>query len=185
MRRSLRNGPVAVPVSPDCKRRAGNVHNRSQCKNWGLIMLDREGFRPNVGIILLNQKNQVFWGKRMRDPLVAVSARRHRTRRNSRAGDVPRAARRSGPAGRSMCKIMARTRDWLRYEVPDRFIRARCARPLQGPEADLVLAALIGRDWDLNLRRPTIPNSTPGAGTTTGCRWTWWSSSSAASTKWR
>ncbi|MFN5508867.1 MAG: RNA pyrophosphohydrolase, partial [Burkholderiales bacterium] len=24
-----------------------------------MIMLDREGFRPNVGIILLNQKNQV------------------------------------------------------------------------------------------------------------------------------
>ncbi|MBU3650587.1 MAG: RNA pyrophosphohydrolase, partial [Limnohabitans sp.] len=24
-------------------------------------MLDREGFRPNVGIILLNQRNQVFW----------------------------------------------------------------------------------------------------------------------------
>ena len=29
-------------------------------------MLDREGFRPNVGIILLNPKNQVFWGKRIR-----------------------------------------------------------------------------------------------------------------------
>ena len=29
-------------------------------------MLDREGFRPNVGIILLNQRNQVFWGKRIR-----------------------------------------------------------------------------------------------------------------------
>ena len=29
-------------------------------------MLDRDGFRPNVGIILLNQKNQVFWGKRLR-----------------------------------------------------------------------------------------------------------------------
>ena len=29
-------------------------------------MLDREGFRPNVGIILLNHRNQVFWGKRIR-----------------------------------------------------------------------------------------------------------------------
>src|SRR3569833_3457053 len=29
-------------------------------------MLDRDGFRPNVGIILLNPKNQVFWGKRIR-----------------------------------------------------------------------------------------------------------------------
>ncbi|RZI71422.1 MAG: RNA pyrophosphohydrolase, partial [Variovorax sp.] len=24
-------------------------------------MLDRDGFRPNVGIVLLNQRNQVFW----------------------------------------------------------------------------------------------------------------------------
>ena len=25
-------------------------------------MLDREGYRPNVGIILCNAKNEVFWG---------------------------------------------------------------------------------------------------------------------------
>ena len=30
-------------------------------------MLDREGFRPNVGIILLNAHNEVFWGKRLRE----------------------------------------------------------------------------------------------------------------------
>ena len=29
-------------------------------------MLDREGFRPNVGIVLLNARNHVFWGKRLR-----------------------------------------------------------------------------------------------------------------------
>ena len=29
-------------------------------------MLDREGYRPNVGIILINGQNQVFWGKRVR-----------------------------------------------------------------------------------------------------------------------
>ena len=30
-------------------------------------MLDRDGFRPNVGIILCNANNQVFWGKRIRE----------------------------------------------------------------------------------------------------------------------
>jgi len=29
-------------------------------------MIDRNGYRPNVGIILLNSKNEVFWGKRIR-----------------------------------------------------------------------------------------------------------------------
>ncbi|MFM7567115.1 MAG: NUDIX domain-containing protein, partial [Betaproteobacteria bacterium] len=30
-------------------------------------MLDREGYRPNVGIILVNGQNEVFWGKRIRE----------------------------------------------------------------------------------------------------------------------
>lgn len=29
-------------------------------------MIDRNGYRPNVGIILLNSKNEVFWGKRVK-----------------------------------------------------------------------------------------------------------------------
>ena len=28
-------------------------------------MLDRDGYRPNVGIIIANLRNQVFWGKRV------------------------------------------------------------------------------------------------------------------------
>ena len=30
-------------------------------------MLDREGYRPNVGIVLVNQHDEVFWGKRIRE----------------------------------------------------------------------------------------------------------------------
>src|SRR5688500_6779867 len=30
-------------------------------------MLEREGFRPDVGIILLNTQNEVWWGKRVRE----------------------------------------------------------------------------------------------------------------------
>ncbi len=30
-------------------------------------MLDRDGYRPNVAIVIVNAKNQVFWGKRVRE----------------------------------------------------------------------------------------------------------------------
>ncbi|HEX7935923.1 MAG TPA: hypothetical protein VF573_23035, partial [Paraburkholderia sp.] len=44
-----------------------SVYNQSNFKGFeGGCMLDREGFRPNVGIILLNAHNEVFWGKRLR-----------------------------------------------------------------------------------------------------------------------
>ncbi len=38
-------------------------------------------------------------------------------------------------------RIVARTRDWLRYEVPDRFIRREARGHYQGPKANLVSAA--------------------------------------------
>ncbi len=30
-------------------------------------MLDRDGYRPNVAIVVVNGRNQVFWGKRVRE----------------------------------------------------------------------------------------------------------------------
>src|SRR3989344_768783 len=32
-----------------------------------MTMIDRDGYRPNVGIVLCNCKNEVFWGKRVRE----------------------------------------------------------------------------------------------------------------------
>jgi hypothetical protein len=32
-----------------------------------IAMLDRDGYRPNVAIVIVNAKNQVFWGKRIRE----------------------------------------------------------------------------------------------------------------------
>ena len=30
-------------------------------------MLDRDGYRPNVARVIVNPKNLVFWGKRVRE----------------------------------------------------------------------------------------------------------------------
>ena len=147
-------------------------------------MLDREGFRPNVGIILLNARNQVFWGKRLKthswqfpqggikygeSPEQAMFRELH-----EEVGLLP-----------EHVQIVARTRDWLRYEVPDHFIRREARGHYRGQKQIWFLLRLVAHDSEMNLRAPTTRSSTPGAGTTTGSRWRWSSSSSAASTKWR
>jgi len=119
-------------------------------------MLDRDGFRPNVGIILLNQKNQVFWGKRIRThswqfpqggidrgetPEQAMFRELH-----EEVGLMPEHVR-----------IVARTRDWLRYEVPDRFIRRDARGHYKGQKQIWYLLQLTGHDWDLNLRATNHP----------------------------
>jgi putative (di)nucleoside polyphosphate hydrolase len=119
-------------------------------------MLDRDGFRPNVGIILLNQKNQVFWGKRIRthswqfpqggidrgeNPEQAMYRELH-----EEVGLQPEHVR-----------ILARTREWLRYEVPDRYIRRDARGHYKGQKQIWFLLQLVGYDWNLNLRATTHP----------------------------
>jgi putative (di)nucleoside polyphosphate hydrolase len=52
---------------------------------------------------------------------------------------------------------VARTRDWLRYEVPDRFIRRDARGHYKGQKQIWYLLQLVGHDWDLNLRATTHP----------------------------
>jgi putative (di)nucleoside polyphosphate hydrolase len=119
-------------------------------------MLDRDGFRPNVGIILLNQRNQVFWGKRIRThswqfPQGGIDR-----------GETPEQAmyRELGEEvglKPEHVRIVARTRDWLRYEVPDRYIRREARGHYKGQKQIWYLLQLLGQDWDLNLRATDHP----------------------------
>jgi putative (di)nucleoside polyphosphate hydrolase len=132
------------------------MHNGHSLKNLRLIMLDREGFRPNVGIILLNQKNQVFWGKRIRShswqfPQGGIDR-----------GETPEQAmfrelHEEVGLKPEHVSIVARTRDWLRYEVPDRFIRRDARGHYKGQKQIWYLLRLEAQDWQLNLRATNHP----------------------------
>jgi putative (di)nucleoside polyphosphate hydrolase len=119
-------------------------------------MLDREGFRPNVGIVLLNARNQVFWGKRCaRTPGSFRKAASSTVSRLSRPCSA-NCTRRSGCCP-STCEIVGRTRDWLRYEVPDHFIRRDARGHYRGQKQIWFLLQLLGHDSDMNLRATDHP----------------------------
>jgi putative (di)nucleoside polyphosphate hydrolase len=54
-------------------------------------------------------------------------------------------------------RIVARTRDWLRYEVPDRYIRRDARGHYKGQKQIWYLLQLVGQDWHLNLRATNHP----------------------------
>ncbi len=119
-------------------------------------MLDRDGFRPNVGIILLNQKNQVFWGKRIRThswqfPQGGID------RGESPEQAMFRELHEEVGLQPTHVRVVARTRDWLRYEVPDRYIRRDARGHYKGQKQIWYLLQLVGHDWDLNLRATSHP----------------------------
>jgi putative (di)nucleoside polyphosphate hydrolase len=54
-------------------------------------------------------------------------------------------------------RIIARTRDWLRYEVPDRYIRRDARGHYKGQKQIWFLLQLACQDWNLNLRATDHP----------------------------
>jgi putative (di)nucleoside polyphosphate hydrolase len=122
----------------------------------GSIMLDREGFRPNVGIVLLNARNQVFWGKRLRTHSWQFP------QGGIKYGESPEQAMfrelyEEVGLKPDHVRILARTRDWLRYEVPDHYIRKDARGHYRGQKQIWYLLMLVGRDSDLDLRASDHP----------------------------
>ena len=54
-------------------------------------------------------------------------------------------------------RIIARTRDWLRYEVPEHYIRKDARGHYRGQKQIWFLLQLTGRDSDMNLRATDHP----------------------------
>jgi putative (di)nucleoside polyphosphate hydrolase len=119
-------------------------------------MLDKEGYRPNVGIILLNTRNEVFWGKRVRQHSWQFP------QGGIKYGESPEQAmfrelyEEIGLLANQV-KVVARTRDWLRYEVPEQWMRRELRGNYRGQKQIWFLLRLIGRDCDVCLRRSAKP----------------------------
>ncbi len=119
-------------------------------------MLDREGFRPNVGIILLNANNQVWWGKRVREHSWQFPQGGIKYGESPEQAMFRELAEETGLLPEHV-KILGRTRDWLRYEVPDHFIKREVRGHYRGQKQIWFLLRLTGRDSDINLRATNHP----------------------------
>ena len=119
-------------------------------------MLDRDGFRPNVGIVLLNQKNQVFWGKRIRTHSWQFP------QGGIKHGETPEQAMfrelheevglHAGPCAdrRAHARLAA-------LRGADHFIRRDARGHYRGQKQIWFLLQLTGRDSDMNLRATDHP----------------------------
>ena len=119
-------------------------------------MIDRDGYRPNVGIIICNWKNEVFWGKRIKEHSWQFP------QGGIKAGETPERAmfrelHEEVGLGCEHVKILGRTRDWLRYEVPEQWIRREWRGNYKGQKQIWYLLRLIGRDCDVHLRASEKP----------------------------
>ncbi|RTL02076.1 MAG: RNA pyrophosphohydrolase [Proteobacteria bacterium] len=112
-------------------------------------MLDNQGYRPNVGIILINKDNQVFWGRRKGEyswqfpqgglcESETLDECMYREL-NEELGLFP-----------EHVKIVAKTEDWLYYDVPGTL--SKLNSNYRGQKQIWYLLRFVGREHHINLR---------------------------------
>ena len=128
-------------------------------------MLDREGYRPNVGIVLLNQRNEVFWGKRVGQHSWQFPQGGIQHGENPEQAMYRELHEEIGLTQEHV-QIIGRTREWLRYDVPEEFLRrsqnlrSATGKPrasYRGQKQIWFLLRMVGRDSDISLRATDHP----------------------------
>jgi putative (di)nucleoside polyphosphate hydrolase len=90
-----------------------------------LIVIDSDGFRPNVGIILCNKQRQLFWAKRIGQDAWQFPQGGIDTNESPEEAMYRELDEEVGLKPHHV-SLLGSTHDWLRYRLPRRYIRKNC-----------------------------------------------------------
>lgn len=119
-------------------------------------MIDAEGFRPNVGIVICNHKGQVFWARRYGQhswqyPQGGIDE-----------GETPeqtmyRELEEEVGLKPDDVEILAVSKNWLRYRLPKRLIRRESMPVCIGQKQKWFLLRLRCKESDVDLLKTSHP----------------------------
>ena len=119
-------------------------------------MIDKEGYRPNVGIVILNDDNKVLWAKRATEdawqfPQGGIN--------EGESLEVAMYRELMEEVGLSSdhVEIIGKTKNWLRYDVPSQWLRRDSNTNYKGQKQIWFLLKFIGKDSDVLLTKSEKP----------------------------
>ena len=119
-------------------------------------MIDDDGYRPNVGIVICNRQGQVMWARRF----------------GQHSWQFPQGGINSGESAeqamyrelfeevglsRKDVRILASTRNWLRYKLPKRLVRWDTKPVCIGQKQKWFLLQLMSADAEINMQTSSTP----------------------------
>ena len=113
-------------------------------------MIDSDGFRANVGIMLFNKEGRLFWGRRR--GMDAWQFPQGGIKKDEDAEDAMyRELREETGLLPEHVEIIASTNDWLRYWLPKRFIRQNTFPLCIGQKQIWYLLRLVADEGNVRL----------------------------------
>ena len=98
-------------------------NQRFEAIKWRSTVIDSDGFRPNVGIMVANDRGQLLWARRIGGPDAWQFPQGGINNGESPEHALYRELEEEIGLGSDDVELLAATRGWLRYRLPKRFVR--------------------------------------------------------------
>lgn len=119
-------------------------------------MIDKDGYRPNIGIILANDAAQVLWARRCGQDGWQFPQGGIKFRESPEAALFRELHEEVGLEPNHV-EVIGRTRDWLRYEIPRQFVRPSQSGVFKGQKQIWFLLRFKGDERDVRLDLSASP----------------------------
>jgi len=113
-------------------------------------VIDSEGYRANVGIILTNPDGHVFWGRRFGQRSWQFPQGGIKSQETPEDAMYRELTEETG-LQQEHVQILGFTRRWLRYQLPSRFVRRNCHPVCIGQKQIWFLLRLLGDESHFDL----------------------------------
>lgn len=119
-------------------------------------MIDSEGFRLNVGIVICNTAGQLLWAKRIGQS--SWQFPQGGIKQNESAEDaLYRELEEEVGLQQQHVSLLSQTQDWLHYRLPENYIRRHKSPLCIGQKQKWFLLGLEGAEADIELSRSGTP----------------------------
>ena len=119
-------------------------------------VIDSDGFRPNVGIVLLNTQGQVLWARRIGQPAWQFPQGGIKHQETVKEALFRELKEEVGLLPKDI-KVLARTKNWLRYRLPKHLLRHQSKPLCIGQKQKWFLLQMLSSDERVSFNHSDKP----------------------------